>query len=149
MIRIKKSELQEMIKRVAKEQLTSKGKKAAPLAEGAGDFMSRRELLHKTRELSFKFENDVIKILELEDPNTMPLEKRTEFLRIMRAMEKNMVDAVAKAIIEINKANIPTKAEEVELPAAPAPEPVPVTAETNSGGVPIGSTPMAVKGTRK
>lgn len=109
-MKITKKQLQEMVKAAVKTQLVTQ-----PINEGAGNFMSRRELLNKARDASFKFENEIIKTLDLEDPNTMPIEKRTEFLRIMRVMEKEIVKAVAGAIIGINKSNIPTKANEPEV----------------------------------
>lgn len=112
-MKITKKQLQEMVKAAVKTQLVTQ-----PINEGAGNFMSRRELLNKARDASFKFENEIIKTLDLEDPNTMPIEKRTELLRIMRTMERSVVKAVAHAIVDINKAGIPTKANEPEKVAA-------------------------------
>jgi hypothetical protein len=105
-MKITKGELKQMIQEAVQGQLNE-----------AGDFMSRRELLNKARDASFKFEQEIIKTLDLEDPNNMPPEKRKEFLHIARAMEKRIVKAVAHAIITIARSNIPRKSDEAEVGA--------------------------------
>lgn len=92
------------------------------LVKESNDFMGRRELLNKARDASFKFENDIIKTLDLEDPNKMTPEQRKEFLQIMRTMEKRIVKSVAHTIMDLNKMGIPIKKEEPEsVPVNPGP----------------------------
>lgn len=113
-MKITKKELSEMIQEAIKQSLNESEK-----LNESGDFMSRRELLHKARDASFKFEQEIIKTLDLEDPNKMAPEDRTTFLHIVRAMGKGITNSVAKAIISMKRSNLPQKANEKEILATP------------------------------
>lgn len=114
-MQVTKKQLQEMIKEAVQALSITSNKSG--LNESIAHFMSIRELLNKARDASFKFEQDFIKILELQDPDAMTTEKRTDFLHIMRAMERGVVKAVADAITATKRANIPLHKDDVELTA--------------------------------
>ncbi len=115
-MKIKESELKNLIREALESQMDSqkKAQEVKTSLNESGNFMSRRELLNKARDASFKFEAEIIKTLELEDPNMMDRQHRKEFLTIVRKMEKGIVKAVAQAIVDSIQARIPTKKDDVE-----------------------------------
>jgi len=103
MIKVKKSELVEMVSKAVQGQLN----------EQIG-FMAMRSVLNSARDTSFQFEREIIKLLDLEDPDLMDISQQKIFHSIVKQMEKEIVKSVANAIVSIRRANLPKKQEQVD-----------------------------------
>ena len=90
---------QEELKKLVQEAVR---KKVASLKE-AGDLTARRQVVMAAEKAGMDFEKVIIKILNMQDPDSMPTEFQKKYLAVVQQMNKEIVAAVMNAAKQLVK----------------------------------------------
>lgn len=88
-MKITDQELRKMIREVVR-------KKVAVLKE-AEDFTARRQVVHSAEAASMNFEQEIVKLLNLEHPDNLPTELQKKYYFIVDSMKDEIKRAVMEA----------------------------------------------------
>jgi hypothetical protein len=94
-MKVKKSELQEMVRKVVREKLA--GSVGTSLKEGS-DFTARRKIVALAKNTSMEFESTLLSELGVTHPDQMPEPLQRKYYEIVKNMEKEIVSSAMKAV---------------------------------------------------
>lgn len=94
-MKITEQELREMVREVVQN-------KVAKLKEG-NDFTARRQVVHSAQEASMNFEKEIVGLLGLEHPDSLPPELQKQYYVVVDEMKDKIVSAVMAATRELAK----------------------------------------------
>ncbi len=89
-MKITEKELREMVKEAVVKKLS----------EGA-DFTAKRKVIHSAQQASMEFENEIVSLMNLADPDSMDPHVQKAYFRIVKEMEENIVRAVYEALTKL------------------------------------------------
>lgn len=91
-IKVTEKELQELVREAVSEQL-----KNVSLKESS-DFTAKRQIIHAAMQAVMNFENEIIKLLDIQSPDEMPEHLQQKYLEIAEDLKNKVVAAVAEAV---------------------------------------------------
>ena len=94
-MKITDQELRKLVREVVR-------KKVATLQEGQ-DFTARRQVVQSAQKASMEFENEIVGLLGLEHPDSLPPNLQKEYYVVVDAMKDQIVGAVMDATRELAK----------------------------------------------
>jgi hypothetical protein len=94
-MKISEKELRKMIKEAVK-------KKMAVLKEDR-DFTALRNIEKAAANASMTFEQDLVKLLNLVEPDNLPDNVQTMYRQVVNEMEENVIQAVRTAVEKLRK----------------------------------------------
>lgn len=113
--------------KITTDEIVEMVKEAVQVVKEANDFSAKRQIIFAAQSASMDFEKEIVKGLDLVDPDQMNNPKlQAQYLSVVKEMERGVVHAVAKAIKQLIA--FPRNNGSVSSEAAPAvPSPVPAT----------------------
>ena len=71
------------------------------LQESGADFSAKRQIIHAAQSASMSFENEIVNALGLKRPDEMHEEAQQAYLKVVKEMERKIVEAVSDALTNL------------------------------------------------
>ena len=91
-IKVTDKEIRELVREAVKEQI-----KSGKLNESS-DFTAKRQIIHAAMQAVMNFENEIVKLLDIQSPDEMPEHLQHRYLEIAEDLKSTVVAAVAEAV---------------------------------------------------
>ena len=89
-MKITEKELRKIIREAVKNKLLS-------LKEG-NDFTAKRQIINAAKNTSMSFETEIIKLLDLVQPDELPPDVQEKYYAVVQMMEQEFISTVTKAV---------------------------------------------------
>lgn len=91
-IKVTEKELKQLVREAVKKQIKS------DMLNESSDFTAKRQIIHAAMQAVMNFENEIVKLLDIQSPDEMPEHLQHRYLEIAEDLKSTVVSAVAEAV---------------------------------------------------